>query len=75
VAPYSIIRSGDWKLIRRYEGRRFELFDLRNDPSEKTDLADSRLDKVNDLDARLSAWVKKTGARMPMRDGAPVDSR
>ncbi|MCD6395307.1 MAG: sulfatase-like hydrolase/transferase [Planctomycetes bacterium] len=65
VVPYSIIRAGDWKLIKRYEGREFELFNLKHDLSEKNDLADSMPDKVEELDAKLKAWLKRTGARMP----------
>ncbi len=65
VVPYSIIRAGDWKLIKRYDGRKFELFDLKNDLSEKNDLADTMPDKVKELDAMLKAWLKKTGAKMP----------
>ncbi len=65
VVPYSIIRAGDWKLIKRYDGREFELFDLKKDLSEKNDLADTMPDKVKELDAMLKAWLKKTGAKMP----------
>jgi hypothetical protein len=65
VVPYSIIRAGDWKLIKRYGGRKFELFNLKKDLSEKNDLADTMPDKVRELDAMLKAWLKKTGAKMP----------
>jgi len=65
VVPYSIIRAGDWKLIKRYEGKTFELFNLKDDLSEQNDLAEKMLDKVKDLDARLTAWLKVTGAKLP----------
>jgi arylsulfatase A-like enzyme len=65
VVPYSIVRAGDWKLIKRYEGRTFELFDLAADLGETTDLSEERPDKVAELDARLRAWLLDTGARMP----------
>jgi arylsulfatase A len=65
VVPYSIIRSGDWKLIRRYEGRTFELFNLKDDLGEKADLAASRPDIVERLDANLTAWLRSTAARLP----------
>ena len=38
--PYSIIREGDWKLIKFYEGP-MELFDLKNDLGETRNLAAS----------------------------------
>jgi arylsulfatase A-like enzyme len=65
VVPYSIIRAGDFKLIKRYEGKTFELFNLKEDISEQTDLSDKRLDKVRELDAKLSKWLRASGAKMP----------
>ena len=66
VVPYSIIRSGDWKLIKRYEGKAFELFNLKDDLSETNELAQKMPEKVGELDAMLTAWLKKSGAKMPM---------
>ncbi len=65
VVPYSIIRNGDWKLIKRYEGRMFELFNLQEDLSEKNDLSEKRPEKVKELDTELSAWLKDTQAKLP----------
>jgi arylsulfatase A len=66
IFPYSIIRKGDYKLIKRYDGKRFELFDLRNDLSEIADLSDSLPGKVNELNIVLERWLKETGARIPV---------
>ena len=65
VVPYSIIRKGDWKLIKRYDGQRFELYNLKEDLSEKNDLSEKRPDKVKDLDDELNAWLKDTRAKLP----------
>ena len=65
LVPYSIVRSGDWKLIKRYAGKRFELFNLKDDLSEQHDLAEQMPDKVKELDAKLTAWLKETGAKLP----------
>ena len=65
VIPYSIIRKKGWKLIKRYEGRTFELFNLKEDLSEKNDLSGKRPEKVKELDAELSAWLKDTQAKLP----------
>jgi arylsulfatase A-like enzyme len=65
VVPYSIIRDRDWKLIRNYEGKRFELFDLKNDPFETTDLADQQVNRVEQLDRKLSGWLNSVHARLP----------
>jgi arylsulfatase A len=68
VVPYSIIRAGDWKLIKRYEGKEFELFNLKDDMSETTDLASQMPEKVKALDAQLQRELKRINARMPKRN-------
>jgi arylsulfatase A-like enzyme len=65
IVPYSIIRAGDWKLIKRYEGNTFELFNLKADLSEENDLSESMPEKVKELDTKLSNWLRATGAKMP----------
>jgi len=65
VVPYSIIRAGDWKLIKRYEGKTFELFNLKDDLGEQSDLSERMPEKVRELDARLTAWLKASGAKLP----------
>jgi len=65
IVPYSIIRSGDWKLIKRYEGKTFELFNLKDDLGEKNDLSGKMAEKVKELDAKLVAWLKAAGAKLP----------
>ncbi|MFC1564998.1 sulfatase [candidate division KSB1 bacterium] len=68
VAPYSIIRKGEWKLIKRYEGKEFELFDLKNDLSETNDLSEQMPEKVSELDSDLMNWLADTGAKIPRRN-------
>jgi len=65
VVPYSIIRQGRWKLIKYYQGRPFELFDLEHDLSERQDLSGEHPELVEELDDRLRAWLGEVGARMP----------
>lgn len=62
--PYSIIRKGDFKLIKFYEGIN-ELFDLKNDPGESKNLAAEMPAKVKALDGRLMAGLKRMGAKIP----------
>ena len=66
VVPYSIIRAGDWKLIKRYEGGFFELYNLREDLSETTDLSDSMPAKVRELHNQLGAWLDEVRAKLPV---------
>ena len=62
--PYSIIRSGDWKLIRWYHGIN-ELYNLADDLGEKNDLSEKIPEKVSELDAKLTAELKRVGAKLP----------
>ncbi len=41
------------------------MFNVVNDPGEKTDLATRQPDRVKDLRGRLEAWRKETDANMP----------
>jgi len=66
MTPGSAIRSGGWKLIHSYEDDRVELFNLANDPSETTDVAEDHPDRVNQLRTRLDAWRESTGANVPI---------
>jgi len=65
VVPYSIIRKGDWKLIKRYEGISFELFNLKDDLGENQDLSEQMPEKVEELDVQLTTWLKDTNAKLP----------
>ena len=65
VVPYSIIRAGDWKLIRRYEGNVYELFNLRADIGEMNDLSASMPEKVRDLNEKLDEWLSSARAKLP----------
>ncbi len=63
--PSSIIRSGDWKLIRYYEDHRDELYNLVEDPVEQNDVASAQPEVVKELFEQLEAWLKETNARFP----------
>jgi len=62
--PYSIIRKGDWKLIKYWVGT-YELFDLKTDLSEENDLSGKLPDKVKELDAMLLKSLKEQDAKLP----------
>lgn len=67
VVPYSIIRKGDWKLIKRYEGKTYELFNLREDIGEKHEQSEKMPLIVRKLDSQLSRWLAHTGAKLPIK--------
>ena len=64
-SPGAAVRFGDWKLIEFFEDRRVELYNLREDVGEKTDLAKSNSAKAWELLDLLHAWQKATGAKFP----------
>lgn len=65
AVPAAAIREGDWKLIRWYEDDKVELYNIRDDLSEKNDLAARYPDRVKEMSARLEDWQRQTGARWP----------
>lgn len=64
--PGSALRKGDWKIVVHYEDNRTELFNLAEDPGEKTNLADRFPEKVESLQAILDQKLKETGAKFPV---------
>ncbi len=66
--PSSIIRKGNWKLIHYYEDSRLELYDLRADPGEHYDLSEEHPDTASSLHEELFGYLKKVGARFPVKD-------
>ena len=67
TSPVSAIRSGEWKLLEYFEDDRFELYNLGDDPGEKTDLAASQAGKAAELRGKLRAWRAAVNARLPVR--------
>ena len=62
------IRNGDWKLIEFFDPAKtdkFELFNLKNDPSEKENLAESESKVLEKLKHDLQVWREKIGALIP----------
>ena len=67
------------KFISAYDPARpekFELFDLKRDPSEKKDLALSKPKRVKELHRKLVAWRERTGPHslLPLADFPPQSS-
>lgn len=53
---YRAVRVGDWKLQISERPPKTWLFDLKNDPTERTNVADARPDKVRELTAVLQRY-------------------
>ena len=66
TTPVAGIRRGDYKLIEFFEDGRLELYNLREDMSETTNLADQQPEKVTELHDMMLAWRDMVGADMPL---------
>ena len=75
--PVTTIRKGDWKLMLYHEewaldgglktvntNQAVELFNLKNDVSEQTNMANTNKSKRDELLGELLAWIKNTDAKL-----------
>lgn len=63
-SPNLAIRDGDWKLLINADYSNPQLFNLKNDPGEKNNLAESEEDIVKVLADNVIAWRKKMPVEM-----------
>ena len=73
--PVRMIRTREWKYVRRYPGGPDELYDLVNDPGEHANLiaAAGQQARVADMAARLHTWFDRYVD--PALDGSKEDVR
>jgi arylsulfatase A-like enzyme len=64
-APSSAVRVGNYKLIEFFEDNHVELYCLKDDVSEKHNLADELPDKTRELLKLLRDWRASVDATMP----------
>jgi len=65
TGPVGAIHAGDFKLLEYFEGGKTELYNLREDISEKNNLAARMPEKAKELQSKLAAWRKSVNAAMP----------
>ena len=63
----SAIRQGDFKLLKFYDGPEIELYNLKTDPGEQTNLAESEPQVARQMESKLDQWLNETGASRPVR--------
>jgi len=71
LPPCVSVHHQEWKLIRIFHGgdngnHRYLLFNLRDDLSEKINLADQFPDMVRTLDSKIEQFLKETAAVAPV---------
>ncbi len=73
TTPCGAIRNGDYKLIERFEDGRVELFNLKDDISERKDLSATMPDKTRTMLAALRTWHRAVGAPVPTKPNPRYD--
>ncbi|AWM38940.1 Arylsulfatase [Gemmata obscuriglobus] len=51
------VRAGDWKLVAKGPGGKWELYNIKDDRTESSDLAAKQPDKLKELVAKWEAWA------------------
>ena len=64
--PAGSVRLGKYKLVENYEDGKLELYDLKDDMAESTNLASTMKAKTKELHQLLVDWRKEVGAQMPV---------
>lgn len=64
--PYSAVRKGDWKLIYRHLDQSLELYNLAEDLSESSNLANTEGKIKEELVLLLSDYLREVSAGMPL---------
>ena len=65
AVPASVVRKGDWKLIHFLDDDHLELYNLKEDIGETTDVAGLHADKTSELRQLLNDWREDVNAEMP----------
>jgi arylsulfatase A-like enzyme len=65
ATPYSAARFGDWRVVEFFETGKVELYNLKDDVGEKTDLAAKEPGRTATFHAKLKAWRQAVGAQLP----------
>jgi arylsulfatase len=53
------VRSGDWKLVAKGPGAKWELYNIAADRTEQHDLAAQETDRVKAMTTKWDAWAKR----------------
>jgi len=64
--PMSAVRKGNWKIVENLVTGEFDLYSLKYDVNEMTDLKYSFPEKYLEMKQVLKEWQDKTGAQMPV---------
>lgn len=74
-APGGAMREGDWKLIELFDEGTAELYNLKDDLSERENLAAAEPERLKAMREKLAAWRAETGAYVPVPGETPVTEK
>lgn len=66
IGAASTVRKGDWKFIYFHASRRMELYNIKEDIGETTNLIENNPEKAKELAKVLSDYLKDVDAQMPI---------
>jgi len=66
---YGSIRKGQYILVEQYSTGALELYDLKNDLSQSTDIASKHPEKTQALHKEFRNWLKSVGGTIPEKTG------
>ena len=80
--PVRMIRTKEWKYVRRFPDGPDELYDLVNDPEEYVNRIDdpAQRERIREMDSRLTEWFRRyadpalDGSREQVRGRGQLDS-
>jgi arylsulfatase A-like enzyme len=73
TTPAGAMRQRDFKLIEFFEDGRLELYNLKNDIGERSNLAEKMPDKAKELHQLLVGWRKSVDAPVPKEPNPKYD--
>jgi arylsulfatase A-like enzyme len=62
-----VVRDERYKYIEFYKDGRKELYDLEEDPGERSNIIKEHPEKAGELKRKLYSWLERIGAKMPSR--------
>jgi arylsulfatase A-like enzyme len=74
TTPAGAMRRGDWKLIEFFEDGTLELYNTKDDISERNDLSEHMPQKVKELHEAMLRWRQQVNAPIPTRPNPRYDA-
>jgi hypothetical protein len=59
------VLAGDWKYYHGYGLIEDALYNLKDDPLEKSNVIETNQELANKLHEKLNGWLKRVSAKMP----------